>query len=147
MICSCPISAALTAIVTNACKEDTGQIQKVLFQRKFSTGTTLNKFTIGTTNPNIAGTWTTVTGAVDGTKVVVSPYIQAPETEPGADDNTSAAEFYPIPVRAFFVGDKGFGGFENPDKNMVSFEFPPNWSDQLHVVSPASGFAPLTDIG
>ena len=209
-ICSCPISSALTAITVNACKEDIGQIQKILFQRKFSTGTTLNTFVIGTTNPNVLATWTTVTTATDGTKVVVSPYIQAPETEAGAavtygggnatlggvaeivgrestkftaellwkhqsvvtslknlqcediaiylideygqiiglaDDNTSATNFYPIPVRAFFVGDKTFGGFENPDKNMISWEFAPNWSDQLYVITPATGFDPLADIG
>ena len=208
-LCQCPVASSLTAITTNACKEDVGQIQKILIQRKYSTGTTLNKFVIGTTNPNALASWTTLTAATDGTKVVVSPYIQNPEMDGGApveygggnqtlggvaeivgreamqfnaeilwkhqsviasmkaleceeiavylvdehgriiglaDDNTSATDFFPIPVRGFFVGDKILGGFENPDKNMIQWNFEPNWSDQLYIVTPTGGFNPLTDL-
>lgn len=83
-LCVCPIGAALTAIPTAACREDIGQVQKILFQRKFSTGTTLNGFVIATDDPSLLASWTTVTGAADGTKVVVSPFLSNPETDGGA---------------------------------------------------------------
>ena len=82
-LCSCPAPAALADITKVSCPEDAGQIQKAYFQRRYSTGTTLNGFVIATADPTLAATWTTATTAVDGTKVVTSPYIQNPETDGG----------------------------------------------------------------
>ena len=60
---------------------------------------------------------------------------------------SDAAEVYrPIPIKAFFVSDKTFGGFDNPDTNMVSWNFLPNWSDELAIITPAAGFNPLEDL-
>lgn len=52
---------------------------------------------------------------------------------------------YPIPIRSLFVGDKNFGGFEGLDTNALSFSFPPNYSDDMVIVTP-SDFNPLTDL-
>lgn len=51
-----------------------------------------------------------------------------------------------IPIRSFFVSDKSFGGFEEVDRNNISFYFAPNWSDRFVVIEPAAEFDPLTDL-
>lgn len=52
-----------------------------------------------------------------------------------------------VPVRSFFVGDKDFGGFNDPDSNALSFSLEPNWSDDLVVIKRDSlDFNPLTDL-
>ena len=84
LLCNCPAGAALGTIPVSSCPESVGQVQKVLFQRVFSTGTTKNAFTIATADPKLLASWTAVLSAADGTKVVPSPYIQAPTTEAGA---------------------------------------------------------------
>ena len=60
-------------------------------------------------------------------------------------DATTATTFYPIPIRALFIGDKTFGGLEAPDSNAISWSFLPNYSDQLAIVTPTD-FNPLTDL-
>ena len=60
-------------------------------------------------------------------------------------DASVATTFYPIPIRAFFVGDKSLGGFEAPDSNVISWQFMPDWSDYLVKVAPTD-FNPLTDL-
>lgn len=62
-----------------------------------------------------------------------------------ADDVTSPTEYYPIPIRSFFVGDRVLGGFESPDTNAISWSFLPNWSDTLVRVKP-DDFNALTDL-
>ena len=56
-----------------------------------------------------------------------------------------AGNFYPIPIRSLFVGDKNFGGFEGLDTNALSFSFPPIYSDDMVIVTPGD-FNPLTDL-
>lgn len=68
--------------LTDSCA-NIGQIQKILIQRKYSSGSTINKFTIGSTNPNVLATWTTVLTATNGTKVTVTPTIANPQNEDG----------------------------------------------------------------
>ena len=80
LICNCPVGASITDIPLNACPEAVGQIQKVILQRIYSTGATRNSIT----NPLVKASWTPLLAAVDGTKVVQSPYISAPTTEAGA---------------------------------------------------------------
>lgn len=55
-----------------------------------------------------------------------------------ADDNTSALTVKGIPVvkSSFYVGDKVFGGREDVDKNNIKWSFPPNFSDELYIVTP-----------
>lgn len=57
----------------------------------------------------------------------------------------TAANFRPIPIYSFFVSDKGLGGFEAPDFNNLQWTFPPNWSDNIAIVTP-SDFDALTDL-
>lgn len=55
-----------------------------------------------------------------------------------ADDLSSVANFYPIPIvpNSLFVGDRRAGRFDEDDSNRLMFSFSPNWSDLLHIVTP-----------
>lgn len=57
----------------------------------------------------------------------------------------TAGTYYPIPIRALFIGDKSFGGLEEPDSNAIQWSFLPNYSDDLAIVAPTD-FNPLTDL-
>lgn len=207
--CKCPANAALTTIPASGCPESFGQIQKVAFQRISKDDGTKNAFTSQAAIGALAS-WTALLSAADSTKVVVSPYIQAPTTEAGAartfgggnetlggveqvigreptsftgvirsvaqtvikamkdlqceavndnlgvflfDENgnicavkgETAGTYYPIPIRALFIGDKSFGGLEEPDSNAIQWSFLPNYSDDLAIVAPTD-FNPLTDL-
>lgn len=198
--CKCPAAASLESIPAVTCTESFGQIQKVAFQRL--TGAT------GLESIDKKATWTPLLTAADDKKVVVSPYIQAPTSEPGAArtfgggnetlggieivigseptaftgvlrgipqsvikamkslqceatsknlgvymfDEAGRIEclekdgkYYPIPIQAFFVSDKGHGGYDAIDSNNIQWSFAPNYSDDLVIVTP-SDFNPLTDL-
>ena len=209
MLCTCPAATALTTIPAVTCAESFGQIQKVAFQRLTASGVK-NQFD---SNASILlkASWSALMTANDSTKIVVSPYIQAPTAEAGEartfgggnetlggieevigrnptpfsgvlrkipqsiikkmkqlqceaysdnlgvylfdengaigaiQDGTTPTTYYPIPVRALFVGDKTLGGLEAPDSNAISWSFLPNWSDNLAIVMPTD-FNPLTDL-
>lgn len=88
LICQCPAAAAITTIPNVVCPENFGQIQKVAFQRLRKADGTRNSITGSTGTPavdNIAlkATWTALLTAADGSKVVVSPYINAPADSGG----------------------------------------------------------------
>ena len=207
--CQCPQSAALQTIPASGCPESFGQIQKVAFQRLSKDDGTKNAFTSDAAI-GLKASWTALMAAADSTKVVISPYIQAPTTEAGAartfgggnetlggvetiigreptaftgvmrsvaqavikamkslqceaindnlgvylfDENgnicavkgATDGTYYPIPIRSLFVGDKSFGGLEEPDSNAIQWSFLPNYSDDLTIVSPTD-FNPLTDL-
>lgn len=210
LTCQCPAAASLTTIPAVACGENFGQIQKVAFQRLRKADGTRNSFT-QTASILLKASWTALLAAEDGSKIVVSPYIEAPTSEPGAvrtygggnetlggveevlgaeptafsavlrrmpqnvikimkelscESNTgnlgvylfndngqieaiqdpgTPTTYYPIPIRSFFVSDKGHGGLENPDSNNISWQFAPNYSDDLKIVTPTD-FNPLTDL-
>lgn len=80
------------------CSESFGQIQKVAFQRIFKDDGTKNKFATAAAITKLAS-WTTLLSAANSTKVVVSPYIQAPTAEGGA-------------ARTFGGGNDTLGGVE-----------------------------------
>lgn len=84
ILCNCPQDAALADIPISECPERFGQLQKVAFQRIFSASGTKNGFALPGTNPNVLASWTPLLAAADGTKVTVSPYINAPVVEAGA---------------------------------------------------------------
>jgi hypothetical protein len=209
MICTCPAATTLTAIPWVDCPESFGQIQKVAFQRIYTATGTKNSFTASNDIKELES-WTTFMSATDATKIVVSPYLQAPTTEAGAartfgggndtlggieeiigreptsftgvfrkipqsvikivkelqcdswsnnlgvyvfdengaigaiQDETTTTTYYPIPIRSLFVGDKVFGGLEEPDSNAIQWSFLPNWSDNFAMIAPE--FNPLTDL-
>lgn len=95
-ICKCP-AAALPNIPDFTCAESFGQIQKVAFQRLYKNAGGKNSFT----TPDIGkkASWTPLLLAKDDTKIVVSPYIQAPTAEAGAP-------------RTFGGGNETLGGIE-----------------------------------
>lgn len=206
--CGCPAGTHLVDLAIPDCKESLGQVQKVIFQRIKQADGTLNSIS----DPTLKASWTALLSAADGTKCIVSPYIQGPTTEPGAartwgggneslggiqivlgaepttfsgmiyqesqsviktlkmyaceimgvyliDENgriacigktttsggSTTITYFPIPIHAFFVGDKNLGGYDTPDSNAISWSFKPNWSDDLVLVTP-SDFNPLTDL-
>lgn len=93
--CGCPAGAHLADLTIADCKESLGQLQKVIFQRRYSQSGTLNTIA----NPKLKASWTALLSAADSTKAIVSPYIQAPTTEPGA-------------ARTFGGGNQTLGGVE-----------------------------------
>ncbi len=215
LICQCPAASALSTIPAVTCPENFGQIQKVAFQRLRKADGTRNAM-VGSGTPVAASiplkaTWTALLAAADGSKVVVSPYINAPAdsggdarmTSGGNDDlggipvvlggnpvqfegqlrsvpqsviatmkelmceaaagnlgvflfdengkieaiqdKTTPTTYYPIPIRALFIGSKIHGNFDAKDANAISWQYPDNYSDGLAIVTP-SDFNPLTDL-
>lgn len=98
MVCTCPAAAALPDVPAYQCSESFGQIQKVAFQRLAKSDGSKNSFTTAKAITALAS-WTPLLAATDGTKVVVSPYIQAPTAEAGA-------------ARTFGGGNETLGGIE-----------------------------------
>lgn len=98
MICKCPAGTALPDIPVSNCQESFGQIQKVAFQRLYKSTGEKNSFK---TDAGIEkkASWTPLLSANDDTKIVISPYIQAPTAEAGA-------------ARTFGGGNETLGGVE-----------------------------------
>lgn len=204
--CGCPAGAHLADLEINDCKESLGQIQKVIFQRIYKSTGLLNK--IAAEDIKAKTKMVALASAADGTKIIISPYVQNPGTEPGAartfgggnqtlggieivigrepttfsgiiyqeaqsviktlkqyscenigvyliDENGNigalteddGANYTPIPIGKFFVGDKKLGGFEEPDSNTIEWSFFPNWSDNLVIVKASElDYNPLTDL-
>lgn len=209
LVCQCPAAASLTTIPNVACAENFGQIQKVAFQRLVKADGTKNSFT-STASILLKASWTALLAATDGSKVVVSPYINAPAdgggdarmSSGGNDDlggvpevlggepvqftgqiravsqsvikamkalqceanagnlgvflfdengnieaieGETAGTYYPIPIRALFIGSKIHGNYDAKDSNAISWYYPDNYSDDLAIVVPTD-FNPLTDL-
>lgn len=88
LVCQCPAAAALTTIPKVTCPENFGQIQKVAFQRLVKADGTKNSFT-STASILLKASWTALLAAADGSKVVVSPYINSPADSGGDARKTS----------------------------------------------------------
>lgn len=100
--CSCPKNAALPTVYRTKCEEKFGQIQKFLIMRRLKDDGSLNYFdSADTPSTDILEktTWTALLTVADSTKVVVSPFVQAP-----ADDGGEA--------RTFGGGNETLGGIE-----------------------------------
>lgn len=209
LICQCPAAAAITTIPGVTCPESFGQIQKVAFQRLTKADGTKNSFTTAA-SILLKASWTALLAAADGSKIVVSPYINSPAdsggdarmTSGGNDDlggiptvlggnpvqfdgslravpqeviktmkelqceaaagnlgvflfdengkieaikGETAGDYFPIPIRALFIGSKIHGNFDAKDSNAISWQYPDNYSDDLAIVTPTD-FNPLTDL-
>lgn len=83
LLLTCPVPSELTDIPVPTCFEDFGQISKALLQRLYSGGTTLNKFTIASANPNAKASWDPLIAASDNTKVTICPQINNSDLQPG----------------------------------------------------------------
>ena len=97
-LCTCPAAASLTTIPAVSCPESFGQIQKIAFQRLRKADGTINKFD-STSSILLKASWTAKMAAADGSKIVISPYIQAPTQEAGG-------------ARTFGGGNETLGGVE-----------------------------------
>lgn len=118
LICPCPANAALTAIPHELCVSRIGQVQKALFQRVYSTGSTANKFTISSADPDLLASWTPLIAAADGTKVICSPILANPAHE--------------VPdVRTFGGGNATPGGVTK-----IAGYNPSTFTAELHEVRP-----------
>lgn len=98
MICKCPAGTALPDIPVSNCPESFGQIQKVAFQRLYKSTGEKNSFQADAGIKKKAS-WTLLLSADNDTKIVISPYIQAPTAEAGA-------------ARTFGGGNETLGGVE-----------------------------------
>ena len=98
LTCKCPAAVALETIPAVKCAESFGQIQKVAFQRLRNDLGAKNSFSADEAIADLAS-WTPLLTADDSTKIVVSPYIQAPTNEAGAP-------------RTFGGGNETLGGVE-----------------------------------
>ena len=94
LLVNCPPAAALSDVTVEECPFTIGQTQKVIFQR-LKNGANQNKIS----DPATKASWTALLTATDNTKVVVSPFIQAPNNEPGA-------------ARKYGGGNETLGGVE-----------------------------------
>ena len=81
-MCSCPAGAALPAVPNASCPQDFGQVQKIIFQRIFKTAGTKNSFT-QTASIKQLSSWSALFSASDGTKCVITPYVEAPTSDGG----------------------------------------------------------------
>lgn len=81
-MCSCPAGAALPQIPNASCPQNWGQTQKIIFQRIFKTAGTKNSFT-SSSNIKQLSSWTALFSASDGTKCVITPYVEAPTADGG----------------------------------------------------------------
>lgn len=97
MNCSCPAGAHLQDLEIAECKESLGQIQKVIIQRKYQSAGLLNK--ISATEIKAKASMAGFAAAANGTKIIISPYIQNPTTTPGE-------------ARTFGGGNATLGGIE-----------------------------------
>lgn len=95
--CGCPAGAHLADLDIKECKESLGQIQKVIFQRVYKSTGVVNK--IPATELKAKAQMAALASAADGTKIIISPYVQNPGTEPGA-------------ARTFGGGNQTLGGIE-----------------------------------
>ena len=88
LICQCPAAAAITTIPAVVCPENFGQIQKIAFQRLKKADGTVNSFT-SSASILLKASWTALLAAADGSKIVVSPYVNAP-ADSGGDARRSS---------------------------------------------------------
>lgn len=95
--CGCSAGKHLNDLEIAECKESFGQIQKVIIARIFSSTGTKNELSKATVQTK--ATMAPLFAASDGTKLIVSPYIQNPTTEPGE-------------ARTFGGGNQTLGGIE-----------------------------------
>ena len=95
--CGCPAGAHLADLSIAECKESLGQIQKVIIQRKYSTGGVLNSIPAADIIAKTA--MTALATSATGTKIIISPFIQNPTTTPGE-------------ARTFGGGNQTLGGVE-----------------------------------
>lgn len=97
MNCGCPVGTHLADLTIAECKESLGQIQKVIIQRRFASSGVLNTIPAASIKSKTA--MAALAAASDGSKIIISPFIQNPTTTPGE-------------ARTFGGGNQTLGGIE-----------------------------------
>lgn len=95
--CGCPGADYIPSIAYPECKEALGQLYKVIFQRVYESQGVPNGMSAAEIKAKAH--WATLQAATDSTKVLVSPDINNPTTEPGD-------------LRTFGGGNQTQGGIE-----------------------------------
>ncbi len=95
--CGCPAGKHLADLNIAECKESFGQIQKIIITRIYKSSGVKNSISAETLKTKT--TMAPLFSAADGTKLIISPYIQNPTTEPGE-------------ARTFGGGNQTLGGIE-----------------------------------
>lgn len=80
--CACPVGAHIGDLGNSSCRSSFGQTQKLIFMRRQSAAGTDNEIDEDDLKSKTA--MTALLTSATGTKVVVSPFVQNPVTEPGA---------------------------------------------------------------
>ena len=93
--CGCPAGPYLPDLTIRDCKESLGQVQKVIFQRIYDDNGERNAID----GPTVKANYTALLSAKTSSRIIVSPYLQGPATEPGA-------------ARTFGGGNQTLGGVE-----------------------------------
>lgn len=92
--CSCPAAASLTDIPVVKCAEGFGQIQKIAFQRLTDDAGAKTGFKAAAAITKKAS-WTALIAATDSTKIVISPIVENPTSEPGEARTTGGGNDTP----------------------------------------------------
>lgn len=95
--CGCPAGAHLDDLEIVDCKESLGQVQKVIIQRIYKSSGEKNSVKLE--ELKVKATMAANFAAADGTKMIITPYIQNPTTTPGE-------------ARTFGGGNQTLGGVE-----------------------------------
>ena len=100
MNCGCPAGAHLADLENVGCKSSMGQIQKVIIHRTYKAAGELNSIaSTGTTSIQKKASLTSLFAAKDSTKIVITPFIENPESTPGE-------------ARTYGGGNQTLGGIE-----------------------------------
>ena len=62
-----------------------------------------------------------------------------------AIEGATSGDYFPIPIRGFYVGSKLHGNYDAKDYNLLQWNYAENYSDGLVIVKPTD-FNPLTDL-
>lgn len=83
IICTCPPAPTLVTVDDPSCRIKFGEPQKFAFMRLRKSDGTRNSFKVATDSITELTSWTTRLTATDDTKVVITPFINTPESTAG----------------------------------------------------------------
>lgn len=103
LLCGCPPAASISNVTLYQCLDSFGQTQKFILQRTLKADGSRNSFkpnaAVTPTDPTLLAGWTPLLAAVDGTKVVQTPFVNEPTSEAGV-------------ARTYGGGNATLGGIE-----------------------------------
>ena len=88
LLCTCPAGTSIPDVPNVSCPVNFGQIQKIAFQRLKKADGTKNCFLAANAITALAS-WEALLAAVDASKIVITPYVNAPADSGGDARMTS----------------------------------------------------------